>query len=232
MAETSVLLGLAGVTVSRDGAQLLADVQLTVTSGERVVVLGANGAGKSTLLKVANGVVMPDHGRVDSPPRTAQAHVFQRPAVLARSVFANVQFVLAAHGVDEPERSARVKRALLACDLASLRDRPARTLSGGEQQRLALAGAWACEPALLFADEPTANLAPVSARAIEQLLLRLHGNGTTLVMTTHNVAQARRMATRIVFVDGGRVVEDRSADEFFDRPESAAARAYLEGETL
>ena len=87
MAETSVLLGLAGVTVSRDGAQLLADVQLTVTSGERVVVLGANGAGKSTLLKVANGVVVPDHGRVDAPPRTAQAHVFQRPAVLARSVF-------------------------------------------------------------------------------------------------------------------------------------------------
>jgi tungstate transport system ATP-binding protein len=99
MAETSVLLGLAGVTVSRDGAQLLADVQLTVTSGERVVVLGANGAGKSTLLKVANGVLVPDHGRVDSPPRTAQAHVFQRPAVLARSVFANVQFVLAAQGL-------------------------------------------------------------------------------------------------------------------------------------
>lgn len=232
MAERDVLLGLTGIAVSRDGNQLLADVKLAVAPGERVVVLGANGAGKSTLLKVANGVIAPDSGRVDAPPRTAQAHVFQRPAVLARSVFENVNFVLAVHGVAEPERSVRADRALLACDLASLRDRPARTLSGGEQQRLALACAWAGEPALLFADEPTANLAPASARAIEQLLLRLHGNGTTLVMTTHNVAQARRMATRIVFIDGGRVVEDRPTDEFFNGPESAAARAYLEGETL
>lgn len=232
MVKRNILLGLTGVAVTRDRALLLADVQLEVSAGERVVVLGANGAGKTTLLRVANGVIAPDSGRVDAPPRAAQAHVFQRPAVLTRSAAANVKFVLAVHGVAEPERSIRTDRALLACDLSGFRDRPARTLSGGEQQRLALACAWACEPALLFADEPTANLAPASARAIEQLLLRLHGNGTTLMMTTHNVAQARRMATRIVFIDGGRVVEDRPADAFFNGPESAAARAYLEGETL
>lgn len=232
MAERNVLLRLAGVGLRRGSACLLANVDLEMAAGERVVVLGANGAGKSTLLKVANGVIAPDRGQVAAPPRRAQALVFQRPAVLARSVLANVAFVLSVHGVPEPESSERARRALRACDLEPLLHRPARTLSGGEQQRLALACAWACEPALLFADEPTANLAPASVRAIEQLLLRLHSNGTALMMTTHNVAQARRMATRIVFIEAGCVVEDRPADAFFRGPESAAARSYLKGESL
>lgn len=232
MPDAPPLLQLIAVTVRRDGTSLLAEVPLTVSSGERVVILGANGAGKSTLLKVANGVIRPDSGRVIAPPRRAQAHIFQRPALLARSAIENVEFVLAAHGVAASDRTARAERTLHACDLASQRDRMARTLSGGEQQRLALACAWVLEPELLFADEPTANLAPVSARAVEHLLLQMHGNGATLVMTTHNVAQARRMATRVVYLDAGRLVEDSPAEKFFHGPVAPAARAYFEGETL
>lgn len=231
MPEARPLLQLVDITVERKGTPLLASVALTVSSGERVVILGANGAGKSTLLKVANGVIVPDAGRVVAPPRHAQSHIFQRPALLARNAIETVQFVLAAHGVAAHDRTARAERALQACDLAARRDHRVRTLSGGEQQRLALACAWAVEPALLFADEPTANLAPASARAVERLLLQLHHNGATLVMTTHNVPQARRMATRIVFVDAGCIVEDCSAAMFFHGPEAPAARAYLEGET-
>ncbi|MBL8310524.1 MAG: ABC transporter ATP-binding protein [Burkholderiales bacterium] len=232
MSDVAKLLDLVGVSVKRDGATLLANVSLAVSHGERLVVLGANGAGKSTLLKVANGVLVTDAGQISAPPRARQAHVLQRPAVLARSVVDNVRFVLSLRGCAEPERSARARWMLSMCDLESHQHRHAQTLSGGERQRLALACAWASEPDLLFADEPTANLAPSSAAAIERLLLHLHEAGCTLVMTTHNVAQARRMATRIVFLDSGRVVEDRSAADFFSCPVSLAARAYLDGERL
>lgn len=232
MAERSVLLALHSVGLCVGGQSLLTDVGLQVARGERVVILGANGAGKSTLLKVANGVLAPTTGRVHAPPRNRQAHVFQRPALLRRSVFDNVCFPLAVQGIAAEQRQARAASAIAACGLDTFAARQAYTLSGGEQQRLAIARAWACQPDLLFADEPTANLAPGAVRDIEALLLRLHECGATLVMTTHQVAQARRMASRIVFVDAGRIVEDRPAREFFVEPESAAARSYLQGESL
>ena len=230
-----VLLRLAGVSVAAGGKALLTDINLEVMTGERVVVLGANGAGKTTLLKVCNAILAPTAGVVQTVLRSDQALIFQRPALLARSVLDNVRFVLAARGVIEPELTEHARAALRACDLTDIESRQARLLSGGEQQRLALARAWACTPRLLLADEPTANLAPAAAREVERLLQSLQpgqGQGTTLLLSTHNVAQAKRVAQRILFLDGGRIVEDRAAADFFVSPQSAAARAYLEGESL
>lgn len=232
MGEQSTLLSLSAVSVLIADTALLTDIDLRVRSGDRVVILGANGAGKSTLLKVCNGLIVPSNGELVAPPANHQALIFQRPALLRRSVIENVKFVLAARGVREPERSSQAQIAINACGLDAMASRPAIALSGGEQQRLALARVWACRPDLLLADEPTANLAPAAMRDVENLLLAVEALGTTLVLTTHNIAQAKRLARRIVFLDGGRIVEDRPATEFFASPASAAARTYLAGESL
>ena len=227
-----VLLKLRGVSVTAGNKALLADIDLEVRAGESIVVLGANGAGKTTLLKVCNGIVAASLGAVEAPSAVDQALIFQRPALLARSVLDNVRFVLAMRGVAEPARSVQARAALVACNLDAIASRQARLLSGGEQQRLALARAWACKPKLLLADEPTANLAPAAARDLEQLVQALQAEATTLVLATHNVAQAKRLADRILFLDDGRIVEDRPAAEFFVSPQSDAARSYLRGESL
>lgn len=227
-----VLLRLNQVSVMSGGKSLLTDINLVVRVGESIVVLGANGAGKTTLLKLCNGIVVPTQGTTQAPVMLEQALIFQRPPLLARSVLDNVRFVLAMRGLPEPARSERARAALVACDLSAIEMRHARLLSGGEQQRLALARAWACQPKLLLADEPTANLAPTATHEVERLIKSVQAQGTTLLLTTHNVAQAKRLAQRILFLDGGRIVEDRPAAEFFVSPQSAAARSYLEGESL
>ena len=228
----AVLLKLRGVAVMAGDKALISDIDLEVRAGESIVVLGANGAGKTTLLKLCNGILAPSLGAVSAPPAVEQALIFQRPALLARSVLDNVRFVLAVRGIAEPARTGEARAALVACNLDGIASRQARLLSGGEQQRLALARAWACKPKLLLADEPTANLAPAAARDLEQLVQALRAEATTLVLATHNVAQAKRLADRILFLDEGRIVEDRPAAEFFVSPQSAAARSYLEGESL
>jgi tungstate transport system ATP-binding protein len=233
LAETTdVVLSLNEVCVVIGGTALLSDISLDIRLGESVVVLGANGSGKTTLLKLCNAIVSPSRGTVRVPPTRDQALIFQRPPLLARSVLDNVRFVLAARGGAEPARTEQARAALAACDLSGIASRPARLLSGGEQQRLALARAWACKPKLLLADEPTANLAPAATREVERLIASVQAQGTTLLLTTHNVAQAKRLAQRILFLEGGRIVEDRPAAEFFVSPQSAAARSYLEGESL
>lgn len=232
MREQSTILSLSAVSVSVVNTPLLVDIRLVVQAGERVVILGANGAGKSTLLKTCNNLIAPSLGELFAPPIRQQALIFQRPALLRRSVIDNVKFVLAARGVPEPLRSTEAELAIDACGLGAMTSRPAFALSGGEQQRLALARVWACRPGLLLADEPTANLAPAAMRDVENLLLAVEALGTTLVLTTHNIAQAKRLARRIVFLDSGRIVEDRPAPEFFASPNSVAARTYLAGESL
>ncbi len=230
--SAEMLVSLRQSSVVIGGKALLSDVTLDVCAGESVVVLGANGAGKSTFLKVCNGILAPTAGTLQTVSIADQSLIFQRPPLLQRSVLDNVRFVLGVRGVAEPARSERALAALDACDLRSIAQRNARLLSGGEQQRLALARAWACKPTLLLADEPTANLAPTATREVERLIQAVQMTGTTLMLTTHNVAQAKRLAKRIVFLEGGRLVEDRPAAEFFASPQSAAARSYLEGESL
>jgi len=228
-------LEIDGVILEAGGRRLLHRVDLTLTAGPPTVILGANGAGKSLLLRLCHGLIAPSAGTVAwrGPDRDRaarhQAMVFQRPVLLRRSVRANLTYPLAVRGVPRAERRERVAAALTRAGLDDLADRPARLLSGGQQQRLALARAWALEPQVLFLDEPTASLDPTATKAVEGLVRAIAGDGTKIVMTTHDLGQARRLARRIVFLDRGRVVEDADADAFFDRPATEAARAFLDG---
>jgi tungstate transport system ATP-binding protein len=156
--------------------------------------------------------------------------VFQRPVMLRRSARANVDYALAIRGVRGDARRHRSDEALRRVGLASLAHRPARVMSGGEQQRLALARAWALEPRVLFLDEPTASLDPAAAAEVERVMGDIHAAGTAIVFTTHHLGLARRAADEVVFVHGGRVMEHDSADRFFREPSTEEARQYLRGE--
>ena len=156
--------------------------------------------------------------------------VFQRPVMLRRSAFANIAYALAVNGVAEPERTRSAAAALARAGLYPIARRPARVLSGGEQQRLALARAWALEPEILFLDEPTASLDPGATAEIERVIASIAAEGTRIVMTTHNLGQARRLADEIVFIHAGRAMERTPADQFFDQPASNQARLFLQGE--
>ncbi len=215
---------------------ILDRVNLTLEHGVRTVVLGPNGAGKSVLLRVMHGLISPTSGSVRWSAREApgaprrQAMVFQRPVMFRRSAMGNLRFALAVAGVPREERRGRAEAALERVGLSGIAHQPARVLSGGEQQRLALARAWMLAPEVLFLDEPTANLDPGSARAIEAIVQAIHDAGTKIVMVTHNLGQARRLADEILFLHGGRLCERSAAADFFHRPATAEAAAYLEGE--
>ncbi len=229
MPEPSLILEEACVDLA--GRRLLSDVHLRIDPGERVAILGANGAGKTTLLRVLHGLQPLSSGRRLGPAPQAQSFLFQRPVLLRRSVAENIRFALGARRLPEAEIELRLQDALSVCQLHDRANQPARALSGGEQQRLALARAWAEDLPILLADEPTASLAPTAVLEIEGLLLELARRaGRTLVLATHNLAQARRLASRIVFLDAGRVLDDCSAGVFFNGPRSVAATAFLEAE--
>ena len=225
-----------GVSFVRGRTTILASVDLTITRGGRTVILGPNGSGKSTLLRILHGLIGPTEGSVTwngASTRTAeQAMVFQRPVLLRRSAEANLRYALALARTRGDDAHRRIAQALTDVGLAEVAKRSARVLSGGEQQRLALARAWALDPEVLFLDEPTASLDPAATRAVEQIVTKIHARGTTIVMTTHNLAQAKRLADDIVFLYGGRIAERQSAERFFRSPQSAEAAAYLEGERL
>ena len=227
---------LRGVSVTHGATSVLHRIDLRLEQGPRTVILGANGAGKSTLLRVLHGLVAPTAGTIrwgDGARRPrGQAMVFQRPVLLRRDAAANVRHALRLAGVRGTTADLRVVAALHAVGLTALALRNARSLSGGEQQSLALARAWALQPAVLFLDEPTANLDPAAAREVERIVLSIHALGATLAMTTHNLAQARRLAQRIVFLHAGRITEVTDADLFFRAPASAEARQFLDGERL
>jgi len=215
---------------------ILADIDLTISRGGRTFVLGPNGAGKSTLLRILHGLILPTQGTVTwNGARTRpaeQAMVFQRPVLLRRSAEANLRYALALSGVLGAHAERRITEALTEVGLLDVAKRSARVLSWGEQQRLALARAWALEPEVLFLDEPTASLDPSATRAVEKIVSDIHARGTTIVMTTHNLAQAKRLADDIVFLHAGRIAERTSTESFFRSPHSAEAAAYLEGERL
>ena len=224
---------LRDVSLLIDGKALLRDLSFSLPGNGITAILGPNGAGKSLLLKLLHGLIAPSAGDVlwagspiDAALRAHQAMVFQKPVLLRRSVAANVDFVLKARGRRDPER----RRALLDdVGLTRLARQPARTLSGGEQQRLALARALAIDPDVLFLDEATANLDPASVQMIETLVQRVAENGTKVIFVSHDLHQARRMAQDVVFLHAGALAEHSSADAFFAGPISAAGQAYLEG---
>ena len=224
------------IAVDRGPARVLQDIDVTIESGLRTLILGGNGAGKSTLLRVLHGLIEPTEGvltwgGLGVRPR-GQAMVFQRPVLLRRSAAGNVRHALHLAGVRGREAERRIARALASVGLAELADRSARVLSGGEQQRLALARAWALAPDVLFLDEPTASLDPPSAGAVETIVNDIHALGTTIVMTTHQLPQAKRLADRVILLQTGRVAEQTDAEAFFCQPRSAYGRAFVQGETL
>ena len=232
--DGSQCLGEAIGLVYRSADRTLIDgIDLRIPSASRTVVMGANGAGKSLLLRLLHGLLTPTAGQVswggrvlDDALRRQQAMVFQRPVLLRRSVAANIRFVLKLRGRAD---SARIDAILDEVGLAAHARQPARLLSGGEQQRLALARALATNPLVLFLDEPTASLDPASTAAIEAIVNRAHTRGTKIIFVTHDLGQARRLADDVIFLHDGKLAEHSPAQTFFDTPASQAARDYLDG---
>ena len=231
-------LTLADVTFAARGRHILDRVSLEIEPGPRTVVLGPNGAGKSVLLRICHGLIAPQegairwHGTGAAARPVRQAMVFQRPVMLRRSAAANIRFALKLRHVPRAERHRLTEVALARTGLTEVARTPAHHLSIGEQQRLALARAWVLEPEVLFLDEPTASLDPASTRAVEDIIRAIDRTGTKIIMTSHDLAQARRLAHEVVFLHRGRVVENTSAAMFFEAPESTEARAFLAGELL
>ncbi len=216
---------------------ILDRVSLTIAPGAPTVLIGPNGAGKTSLLRVMMGLIEPSAGAVTwggraSAKATRRAIVLQRPTMLRRSVCANIGYALASAGVVRAQRPARIAELLALVGLAGLGDRPARRLSGGEQQRLALARALARDPEVLFLDEPTASLDPAATRAIEDVIRTIAARRIKVVMATHDLGEARRLAGDVVLMHRGRVIESGPAATFFDRPTTPEARRFLAGELL
>jgi tungstate transport system ATP-binding protein len=229
-------LTLEDVSFVAGGRAIIDRVSCEFTSGPRTVILGPNGSGKSVLMRLCHGLLRPTSGRIawrgspDERRPRAQAMVFQRPVMLRRSALGNVTYGLTLAGVSRAERARRARDVLDAVGLRSIAQHPARVLSGGEQQKLALARAWALEPEVLFLDEPTANLDPSATREVERIVEQIHASGTKIVMTTHNLGQARRFADEILFMSAGRLAEHAPVERFFAQPSTAEAAAFVKGE--
>ena len=228
---------LEGAMSTRRGQVLVGPVDLALDGSGTCVVIGPNGAGKTTLLRMMHGAARVSRGTITWTCTTEEAHrhqafVFQRPVMLHRSVEANLAYPLLVHGTSR--RDAREAAADWAArvGLLTVLNRPATSLSGGEQQKLAIARALIGQPKLLFLDEPCAALDGRAMREIEDILLAAKAAGTVLIMSTHNMGQARRLADQVVFMLQGRVHEQGAAERFFDRPETSDARAFLKGDIV
>jgi tungstate transport system ATP-binding protein len=226
--DVSVLVG--DIAIARELTILLAP-------GTPTVLIGPNGAGKTTLLRLAMGLLAPTRGRItwsgrEAAPPKRRAFMFQRPVMLRRSAAGNITYALAAAGCPRRKRGARVADLLDLVGLSDLGGRPARRLSGGEQQRLALARALARDPEVLFLDEPTASLDPAATKAIEDLIRGVAARGIKVVMSTHDLGEARRLAGEIVLLHRGRIVERGPAETFFAAPQTPEAARFIAGELL
>lgn len=217
------------VTITAGGVALLDELSLTIRAGTPTAVVGPNGAGKTTLLRLLMGLLEPDQGACDIVSRR-RAFVFQKPVMLRRSAAGNIAFALRAAGA--PASRERIGRLLDRVGLRTLGDRPARRLSGGEQQRLALARALARDPELLLLDEPTASLDPAQTRAVEEIIAAVAADGVKVVVATHDLGQARRLAADVVLLVSGRVALHAPTATFFRNPASEAARRFVAGDLL
>jgi tungstate transport system ATP-binding protein len=230
----SGLLQLKGVDLDFGPVRALAGVDLRIAAGERVALIGSNGSGKSTLLRVLHGLLPPTRGALLRDGAARQAMLFQRPWMLRTSALNNVALGLWIAGSKWSQARAGALQALAAVELADAALRNARSLSGGQQQRLALARAWSLKPELLLLDEPTSSLDPHAKREVEALMAKFAGDGMTLVFASHNLGQVKRLATRVVYLERGRVLADLPVQEFFNGPRlretSLEADLFVKGE--
>jgi tungstate transport system ATP-binding protein len=224
------LLSLRDVSVRFGSVDALKSVALDVNRGDFIAVVGANGSGKTTLLRTLHGMVAHAGARQVAEAAARQVMVFQRPFMLRLSAWNNLLMALWLAGAPGHERAARALSSLQRVGLAELGDRPARALSGGQQQRLALARAWAVRPDVLFLDEPTASLDPSAKKEVEALLAGFARDGMTLVMSTHNLGQAKRLSTRVVHLDQGEIHADLPTQRFFSERVDGRTDLFLKGE--
>jgi tungstate transport system ATP-binding protein len=223
--------------VTAGAVTILDDITLAITPGAPTVLIGPNGAGKTTLLRAAMGLMPVTSGlvtwggRESSDPRH-RAIMFQRPVMLRRNAGSNIRYALAAAGMPRGKRHERAAALLAEVGLGGFDRRPARRLSGGEQQRLALARALAREPGILFLDEPAASLDPAATKAIEDIVRAVSARGVKVVMSTHDLGQAKRLAGNVVLLHRGRLIENTPAPEFFAAPRTEEARKFVAGELL
>ncbi|MEM8685775.1 MAG: ATP-binding cassette domain-containing protein [Pseudomonadota bacterium] len=231
--STVLPLRVEDLTLILGGEKLIDGLSLTMAEPGISVIMGFNGAGKSLFLRLLHGLVPQTSGSIhwagegnSENMRLRQAMVFQSPILLRRSVAANIDFALKVRGLGSVRRRDEL---LELVGLSHMLERPARLLSGGEQQRLALARALSCRPEVLFLDEPTANLDPASVALIEDTLKGAAADGMKIIFVTHDVGQARRMGAEIVFLHQGKLEEQSPASTFFTRPVSRVSQAYLAG---
>lgn len=237
--RSSILpLTLKDVGYSPNGKCLLSGVNLNIEQDRPTIILGPNGAGKTLLLRICHGLLEPSQGSVEwhnpkiAKSPSAQAMVFQRPILLRRSVKRNIEYAMKVCGIDPRSRPHQLEEALAVSGLEKLADRRAALLSGGEQQRLALARCAAINPQVLFLDEPTSHLDPSATRQIESMIRAMRASGVQIVMVTHDLGQAARLADQVVFMHAGKLIECTSASKFFNAPQSAEASAFLGGDLL
>ena len=219
------------------GQKIILDkINCKIKSNSITAVLGPNGAGKSIFLQTINGLVSIQSGRLtfnsiqnNQEIREQQAMVFQTPVLLRRTVMANMQFVL---NLRNRESNQLLKNILDKVGLEGYEKKSARLLSGGEKQRLSMARALVVNPHLLLLDEPTANLDPYSLNLIEDLVLEENSIGKTVIFTTHDMSQAKRLATDVIFLNKGKVLEQTVSKTFFKSPKTLEAQKYINGEIL
>ena len=230
-------LSVRAATTRRRGKQLVGPVDLDWDGQGTCVVIGPNGSGKTTLLRLLHGIARLAEGQIiwacpTAEARDAQAFVFQRPVMLRRSVAENLMYPLRLAGTPKAQAQQAADDWAERVGLGSMLDRPATVLSGGEQQKLAIARALIAGPQVLFLDEPTASLDGRATREIEEILHQARAGGTRLILSTHDMGQARRLGSRVIFLLNGRVHEDRPAVDFFDTPDTPEARAFLQGDIV
>lgn len=235
--STELPILLDGISLERNGVGILSEVSLALHAGAPTVLIGPNGSGKTTLLRLLMGLIEPSAGRLTWAGRAGTAGrrlalVSQRPVMLRRSAYGNVTYALAAAGVSWRQRRNRAGELLAQVGLTEQAGRPARRLSGGEQQRLALARALARSPEVLCLDEPTASLDPANTKATEEIIAAIAATGVKVVMATHDLGQARRLAGDVVLLVGGRICERAPAPAFFSAPATPQAAAFMRGDLV
>ncbi|MEM7401474.1 MAG: ATP-binding cassette domain-containing protein [Pseudomonadota bacterium] len=239
MSSTGALpLQITNLQIAKKGNLLLNEVSLKIESNDVTIVLGPNGAGKSLLLRAAHGLEAPNKGTIKwnahqpEPQHAWRSYIFQKPVLLRRSVRANLEYVLSLHDVNKSDYDSLISAALEQTGLSKIADRNARVLSGGEQQRLNIARAWVLQPKVMLLDEPTAELDPSGTAVIERLIETIAQQGTKIIMTTHDLGQAHRLANDIIFLHQGCLIEHTTAEKFFEHAETKLARNFIAGELL